>query len=183
MSLSDKFDELESLLLNQRHLLGLHTGVPFILLIYDPSQERACRSHQLHLLDKLQSRGVRVVEHELNTFIFDYYEEEGQLEQIFELDRDPRKRDDLRRMIASAYENTLVEEIKETLDGVDSEKTVIFLTGVASIYPFARISNLLIELENEVNVPLVVFYPGSEQNGKLSFLNREPHVGYRARRI
>jgi len=57
------------------------------------------------------------------------------------------------------------------------------LTSVASIYPFARVSNLLTDLENHVLVPLVVFYPGGEVDGKLSFLNREAHIGYRARII
>jgi hypothetical protein len=66
---------------------------------------------------------------------------------------------------------------------LDEDNGVIFLSGVATMYPFARVSNLLTDLENKVHVPLVVFYPGSEENNKLSFLNREQHIGYRAQRI
>jgi hypothetical protein len=184
MSLSDKFNELERLLRDeQRHALAMHTGVPFILLIYDPHKEKECRARQIHLREKLQMRGLEVVEIELTNFIFDYYEERGQLERIFELDRDADKRDELRRMIAGKYEKLLVDRVQERVEGLDRDRGVIFLTGVASMYPFARVSNLLTELENKVRVPLVVFYPGSELNGKLSFLNREPHIGYRAHRI
>ena len=182
MDLSDKFAELEMLLLEQRHLLGLHTGVPFILLVYNPEDEQGCWSQQAHLQDKLRFKGIDVIEHRLNTFIFEHYEQKGQLARIFELDRDPASRDDLRQMIASTYGRELIQRIVASAQQADPENSVIFLTGVASIYPFARVSNLLDDLENRVKVPLVVFYPGSERDGKLSFLNQEPHVGYRARR-
>lgn len=182
--LSAKFNELETVLLEQRHLLGLHTGVPFIILVYDPHDERSCRTLQLDLQTKLEARGgVRVISLELNNFIFDYYKEKDQLERIFDLDRKPKYRDELRQMIAGVYEQELVKQIQKDIKDADPDQSVIFLSGVASMYPFARVSNLLTSLENRVKVPLVVFYPGSEQDGKLSFLNQEPHVGYRARRI
>ena len=183
MNLSAKFNELETMLLEQRHLLGLHSGVPFVILVYDPHEERRCRARQIDLREKLESRGVHVIEHELNNFIFDYYANKGQLEHIFELDRDPVRREELRQMIAGVYEKELRDRILDDVKDAAPNNSVIFLTGVASIYPFARVSNLLTELENRVKVPLVVFYPGSERDGKLSFLNQEPHVGYRARRI
>ncbi len=183
MDLPDKFNELERMLLEQRHLLGLHTGVPFIILVYDPPKERACRARQLELAEKLQARNIRVIPCELNNFIFDYYAGKGQLERIFDLDRDPKQRDELRQMIAGIYEKELVGRIQDDTETADPDNSVIFLSGVASMYPFARVSNLLTALENQVKVPLVVFYPGSEQDGKLSFLNQEPHIGYRARRI
>jgi len=183
MSLHDKFNELETMLLEQRHLLGLHSGVPFIILVYDPHEERRCRARQIELREKLEARGVHVIEHELNNFIFDYYADKGQLERIFDLDRDPARREELGQMIAGVYEKELIDRILEGVKDADSNRNVIFLTGVASMYPFARVSNLLTALENRVQVPLVVFYPGSERDGRLSFLDQEPHVGYRARRI
>lgn len=183
MSLLDKFNELETMLLEQRRLLGLHSGVPFVILVYDPGEERHCRARQIELREKLEFNGIHVIEHELNNFIFDYYAKKGQIERIFELDRNPSRREELRQMIAGVYEKELVARIVDGVKDADPDHSVIFLTGVASIYPFARVSNLLDALENQVKVPLVVFYPGSERDGKLSFLNQEPHVGYRARRI
>ncbi len=184
MSLSAKFNELERLLLEENsYALGRHLGVPFLLLVYDPHKEKECRARQIHLRDKLQMRGRQVVELELSNFILDYYEQKGQLERIFELDRDPEKRDELRRMLAGIYEKRLLNEVLEQVESADDRSGVVFLTGVASMYPFARVSNLLTDLENKITIPMVVFYPGSEVDGKLSFLNREPHIGYRARRI
>ena len=183
MSLLDKFNELEALLLEQRHLIGLHSGVPFLILVYDPHRERRCRARQIELREKLEFNGIHVIEHELSNFIFDHYASQGKLERIFDLDRDPARRDELRQMIAGVYEKKLVGQVWEGVKDADPDHNVVFLTGVASMWPFARVSNLLTALENKIKVPLVVFYPGSERDGKLSFLNQEPHVGYRARRI
>jgi len=60
LSLIEKFAELEKLLLNQRHTLALHAGVPFVLLIYDPNEERRCREEQAHLMTKLSDAGLVV---------------------------------------------------------------------------------------------------------------------------
>jgi len=187
MNLLAKFEELEATLLNDQHRsqLRLHSGVPFIMLVYEPDEERKSRALQTRLRDKLNARELHVIEYELNTFIFEHYAKKNQLEQVFKIDQDPTRRDELKRMIASVYEKQLVQDIKEKAQELNShpDKNIIFLTSVASIYPFARVSNLLTDLENHVLVPLVVFYPGGEVDGKLSFLNREAHIGYRARII
>jgi hypothetical protein len=185
MQLRRLFQELEQALLEDRHLLSLHSGVPFLLLVYPPEQERECREYQAVLMEKLRVRGQPVVEHRLDTFIFDYYAQpryakRGGLQRIFELERtDPRG---LRRQLSQMYRLELVERIRKTADRV-SPDGAIFVTGVSMMYPFAHVSNLLSDLENKILVPLVVFYPGSIQDGQLSFLGIEPHSGYRARVI
>lgn len=183
MDLRPKFNELEDLLLNQRDLIGLHSGVPFVLLVYPPEQERICQGYQENLAEKLRARGVPVLNCELRTFIFDHYEEQGHLEKIFDLDKDPNERDRLRRMVAGVYEKKLVGWVLEKAKTAEPNG-VVFLTGVPSLYPFARVSNLLTDLENKVKIPLVVFYPGRERDGSLYFLDsNEAHTGYRARII
>ncbi|MGC9335706.1 MAG: hypothetical protein ACP5JJ_16280 [Anaerolineae bacterium] len=57
-SLTEKFAELEKLLLNQRRTLALHAGVPFVLLIYDLNEEQRCREEQAHLAVKLRDVGL-----------------------------------------------------------------------------------------------------------------------------
>ncbi|MDY7079982.1 MAG: BREX protein BrxB domain-containing protein, partial [Chloroflexota bacterium] len=165
MSLLDKFNELETMLLEQRRLIGLHSGVPFLILVYDPHRERHCRARQIELREKLEFNGIHVIEHELSNFIFDHYASQGKLERIFDLDRDPARRDELRQMIAGVYEKKLVDQVWEGVKDADPDRNVVFLTGVASMWPFARVSNLLTALENKIKVPLVVFYPGSECDG------------------
>jgi hypothetical protein len=184
MILLPKFRELERALLRDRHLLAIHSGVPFLLLVYPPEQERLCRELQAELMEKLRARNTPVIEHRLDTFIFDYYEQrfkdQGGVERIFQLERhDP---DALRRMVSGIYEGELVARILATVSRAEPNG-VIFLTRVGAMYPFGRISNLLVTLENRISLPLVVFYPGIESAGQLSFLGLEQHTGYRARVI
>lgn len=185
MHLLTLFRDLEQALLYDRHLLGLHSGVPFLLLVYPPEQERVCREMQAEVMDKLRTRGMPVIEHRLDTLIFDYYAQpryakRGGLQRIFELER--THPDDLRRQISGMYEQELINRILKTADRAAPDGA-IFITRTATMYPFARISNLLTALENRITLPLVVFYPGSIRDGQLSFLNLEPHMGYRARMI
>jgi hypothetical protein len=180
MSLLDKFKELEYLLLARRDTLALHSGTPFVLLVYDPGEERLCQARRQELAERLESRGLRVYEIGLGAFIFDYYRQKGQLEQLFALERE--RPQELRRTIAGIYRPELVKRIVGEARDVEDD-AIIFLSGVGSLYPFARVCNLLGDLENRVKQPLVVFYPGSEQDGRLMFLNLEEEGSCHARRI
>ena len=184
-SLVDKFRELETLLLRSRHTLALHAGVPFVLLIYDPHQERLCREEQEHLGTKLQDAGLTVREIPVQTFIFDHYAQIGLLDRVFEKER--TSPGDVYRDLAKNYRPALVEHIIEEAQGLEGQDAVLLLTQAAHLYPFVRVSNLLEDLENQVKLPFVVFYPGEELDGELRFLCLEnadgPHSKYRARRI
>src|SRR2546425_11389628 len=162
MLLLPKFRELEQALLQDRHLLSTHSGVPFLLLVYSPEQERLCRELQAELMEKLRVRGMPVIEHRLDTFIFDYYgarfSKRGGVKVLFDLERDDP--DALRRMVGGIYEERLVGSILSTASRA-APNGAIFLSGVAAMYPFGRVSNLLMALENRITLPLVVFYPGS----------------------
>lgn len=184
-SLIDKFSELESLLLTQRHTLALHAGVPFVLLIYDPSEEHRCREEQAHLLRKLDDTGIVVHEISVASFMFDHYAEIGLLDRIFE--EEPTQPEAVYRDLAKNYRPALARHIIDLAEELDGRDAVLFLTQVAHLHPFVRVSNLLEDLENRVKLPFVVFYPGEELDGELRFLCLEhadgPHTRYRARRI
>ena len=184
-SLVEKFSELEILLLDHRRTLALHSGVPFVLLIYDPHKERRCREEQAHLTTKLTDAGLVVHEIPLETFIFDHYIKIGLLDKIFE--KEPSQARDVYRDLAKNYRPALAQHIIQAAEALDDQDAVLFLTRVAHLYPFVRVSNLLQNLENRVKLPLVIFYPGEELDGELRFLclkNADgPHTKYRARRI
>ncbi len=184
-SLVEKFTELEKLLLNHRGTLALHAGVPFVLLIYDPRQELRCRDEQAHLRVKLEDAGLAVHEMALDTFIFDHYAEIGLLDVIFE--KEPSEPGEVHQDLAKNLRPALARRIIQKAEEMEGQDAVIFLTQVAHLYPFVRISNLLENLENQVKVPLVVFYPGEKLDSEMRFLCLEnadgPHTKYRARRI
>jgi len=184
-SLTEKFADLEKLLLKQRDTLALHAGVPFVLLIYDPHEERRCREEQAHLRDKLSDAGLTVKEIPLERFIFDWYAQKGLLQTIFE--KEPQRPQDVYRDLAKNYRPALVKHIIRIAEELEGQDAVLMLTGVSHLYPFVRVANLLEDLENRVKAPLVVFYPGEELDSELRFLGLQhadgPHTKYRARRI
>ncbi len=59
MQLQEKFDQLEDLLLNHRESIGIHNGVPFIMLIYNPETEIDCRKKIKNLQEKLESKNLK----------------------------------------------------------------------------------------------------------------------------
>jgi len=185
LSLIEKFAELEKLILNQRHTLALHAGVPFVLLIYVPNEERLCREEQAHLMTKLADAGLSVRQIPVATFVFDHYAEIGLLDKVFE--KESTQPGDVYRDLAKNYRPALVRHIIKVADTLDGQDAILFLTQVAHLYPFVRVSNLLSDLENRVKLPLVILYPGEELDGELRFLclkNADgPHTKYRARRI
>jgi hypothetical protein len=184
-SLADKFIELERLLRHDRQTLALHAGVPFLLLIYGPAEERRCNEERVHLQVKLEDAGLHVREISVKTFVFDHYAEIGLLDTMFE--KEQHQPEPVYRDIAKHYRPELVRHIIGVAEQLVAEDTVIFLTDIAHLYPFVRVANLLEDLENHVQSPLVVFYPGEELDGELRFLGLEnadgPHTKYRARRI
>ncbi len=184
-SLAEKFAELERLLLEQRRTLALHAGVPFVLLVYDPFQEEICREEQAHLKDKLLDAGLIVSEIRLETFVFDWYAKKGLLEKIFE--KESQQPQDVHRDLAKNYRPALAQHVIQVAQDLEDQDAVLMLTGVSHLYPFVRVANLLEDLENQVKVPLVVFYPGEELDSELRFLGLQnsdgPHSKYRARRI
>jgi len=184
-SLVEKFKELENLILKHRHTLELHAGVPFVLLIYEPRKEYQCRDERDHLKTKLEDNNLKIQEIFLGDFIFNHYDEIGLLDKIFEKEEiDPGV---VHRDISKNYRPALAKYIIKQAKKIEEDDAVIFLTNVAHLYPFVRVSNLLEDLENQVKVPLIVFYPGEELDNEMRFLGLEnadgPHTKYRARRI
>ena len=76
MSLQNKFDQLEDLLLNHRESIGLHNGVPFLMVIYNPEKELECRKYIQNIKEKLESRSLQVLNIPINLMIFNNLEKE-----------------------------------------------------------------------------------------------------------
>ena len=71
MLLQEKFNQLEDLLLNHRESIGIHNGVPFIMLIYSPENEIECRQKidNMRLSDNPKnSPHIRALFHEFQDF-------------------------------------------------------------------------------------------------------------------
>ena len=181
MRLQEKFDFLEELLMNKREAIGIHTGVPFIMLIYEPKMEMACKNKRENLKKKLISKNLKVMEISVGIFVFESLKESKQLDEIFENEKElpDEVREELTRRCKHGMKGWILDKMKK------EQPDIIFLSDVAKLYPYYRVSAIFTSLENEVKMPLVAFYPGEEkEDGKLYFLGEcESSEYYRAMRI
>jgi len=180
MLLQDKFDQLEDLLINHRDSIGIHNGVPFIMLIYSPERENECRKKIDNLHEKLESNNLKVLNIPVNLFIFNHLKNEKILDQIIEFDKEEPKevRKDLFNRCKNFFKHDILEKIQE------KTPEIVFITNLSGLYPYYRVSNLLNSLEKEIKIPLVIFYPGEFKDEKLFFLGElESNEYYRAQII
>lgn len=167
MHLNEKFIELEELLLKRRETIGTHTGVPFILLIYSPEEKKNCQKQFKNLCNKLKDKEVPFENITLSTFIFKAIEQVVSLDEVFNIEKeDP---DSLNRELSGIIKEQLINLILDISKNTPDK--IIFLTQVSALYPFVRVSNLLTDLENKIKNPFIVFYPGTQEEENLYFLN------------
>lgn len=180
--MSQKFNHIEDLLLNHRNSIGIHNGVPFIMLIYNPEEEMDCRVKTNNLEDKLKSNGLSVLTIPMNKFIFNQLENKDLLEDVLKYDQMYPKevRSELKRICTRNLKPFILNQIK------NKNPDVVFITRVSSLHPYYRVSNIFTSLEDSLDVvpPFLVFYPGKTIDDKLYFLGEfRSSEYYRAQRI
>lgn len=76
----------------------------------------------------------------------------------------------------------LEHAILEAQSKVDKDNGVLFITDLEAIHPFTRFGPIEQNIYNEVEVPIVVFYPGEISGNALKFLGFYPEDGnYRSK--
>ena len=76
MSLQDKFKNLEKMVLEQIHLINQFSGIPFVILIYDPQDQKECYEYIEDIKKKLENNGKKVLQILVGDFVFNYFEGE-----------------------------------------------------------------------------------------------------------
>jgi hypothetical protein len=182
MKLQEKFEFLEDLLVHKRETIGIHTGVPFIMLTYDPKMmEIECNYKRETLKEKLISKNLKVLDIPVGRFVFESLKESGQLDQIFKYEKESpdEVREELTKRCKYYLKDWLLSKIEK------EQPDIIFLTDIMSLHPYYRVSAIFTSLENDIKIPFVAFYPGEvKENGKLYFLGEyESSEYYRALKI
>lgn len=176
MNLQDKFDKLEEVLTKDSDSIRVHSGVPFVLLVYDPNDEYLLNQQKTFLFHKLDDLKIKYVEVPLNKRIFEWLEEEGLLQEAFQLEKTRKK--ELTKQLSAILKSKLVASLTQLSE--EDKEPIIFLSRAGSLYPFLRVSAILSELENKVKNIMVVFYPGKREGKSLRFLNESEGYYYRA---
>ncbi|WP_313558817.1 BREX protein BrxB domain-containing protein [Ruminiclostridium cellobioparum] len=173
-----KFDKLIELLNTDTLVWARHSGVPFIICSFDKSTCGSINKVVDDLTKALRNYSVRVIN--IEEVIFRILEKEELLEPA----------------IAAEKENAfdVVENIKELiLEGIRSEfiavanelgpKGRILVTRLGGMPIYFRFISLLSFLEGKVDIPVVFFYPGTQQKNVSFMLDEFDDSALRALKV
>ncbi len=147
-----------------------------MLLIYDKEQERALRARLGEFEIKTRNAGHEWLHYDCTTVFSHWLANDEYRDAYFE---DP---DDLAMKIEGEFKEHLVESLRETLHSANDD-TVVALTGIASLYGFAHISELVRAIEPDILGRLIVFFPGAKEGSNYRLLDARDGWNYLANSI
>ncbi len=176
--------ELEELTINRRDQIGRRTGVPFIVFTYNPGDELSIEGTIEGYVKKLEARGQSVALIDVRDLVFTTLENQRILDRVIKKEKSAPT--ELGEGLSTALlggrteaQGKIASQIISRARDVDT--AIVYRTSI--LYPFAGVSSILMQLENVINTPIVVFYPANKDGKSLKFLNKTEGTYYRARVI
>jgi len=161
-NLDQTFSRLHEIFTSDKFLKmqGLGNEVPFFISPFHPSLQCEVEDRVPHLIAKLKTSGVTVLEINLFGLALDLLKERKRYDRLLENEASMPKE----RFLSTL--NTLVNEEKQLKPAIgkrvlEAEFDILFLTGVGMVFPFIRTHNILNNIQREVkHQPTVIFFPG-----------------------
>jgi hypothetical protein len=167
-----------------RPRISAYDNLPFAIFLYPPDAEFAVQEECARLATRLANRGKRVTTVSLSERLWTAMEREGYtVEELAEAERDSgwdamatTLHDILRR--TQPLEDLVAEQVPAD---ARPDKDLVFIVRAGALFPFYRTSALLENLHGLVEVPTVLFYPGTlEGPSGLRFMGvLDPEHNYR----
>lgn len=133
-----------------------------IIVPYPPEEEVEWGEMAHTLVGDLGAQGIDVSIANLYDIVLGILDDDGLYDEKVEIERTHGKARLIQELKGAAdIELDIVPAIEEVID--DEAPQLIFLTGVGACHPFLRTSQLLEKLDDTIDVPVVVFYPGRYQ--------------------
>ena len=169
-NIAAKFTELFKVISSPSFLKKKALGgeIPFFISAYDPKQELEVSKAIKGLKNKLEMKGIPVLELNLYDISCDILESKGGMERMFRVEK-AKSKDKFLRALQSTLNihSVLMPKIAELIHASDAK--VYFLTGVGLIYPFLRSHNILNNLQNVAkDAPTITFFPGEYDGHSLN---------------
>ena len=165
-NITNKFNHLYTLICSESFLKKEALGgeIPFFISTHKPEDELEITKGIHHLIKKLNTNGISILEINLYDIVCEILEEKGGIERMFSVEKS-RSKDKFLRALQSSINihQVLMPKIKEKIDTAGAN--VNFLTGIGLVFPFIRSHNILNNLQNVAkDAPTIAFFPG-EYNG------------------
>jgi hypothetical protein len=143
---------------------GLNNEVPFHICPYDPAIQVDINQMVRQLKNDLQGKNVSVLEINLYDLVIEILRQEGDWEWLLENEA-TMSRDELREELQGVLD---VETVITPAISVKMEASgfqVLFITGVAEVFPYIRSHNILNNLQKRAKEkPTLMFFPGLYQH-------------------
>ena len=146
-----------------------------IFIVYDKTDERRLRSRLERFEEATRQTGHGWVHCDLTAAFGTWIAGLDYQESYFEFP------DDLDLKLDEDFPRHLAERVSTHLALPEADaNAVVAVTGVASLFGFARVSKLMQAVENDVRGRLVVFFPGDYENSNYRLLDARDGWSYLA---
>lgn len=141
------------------HQKGLGNELAFYIFAYDAPCEPLVAGYVPKLSDNLEAQGITVVNINLYHLVLEVLAARDVLQKAFELEASKGAAALDKAISRLIVPENLIDAIKVHLA---KPHDVVFLTGVGAVWPLVRSHTILNNLHDVVvDVPLVMFYPGT----------------------
>lgn len=175
LTLDDRLNLIEKKISDKgfRRNEGLGNEVGYYVFDYDARQELLVRNHIQYLKDKINNgnKGFKILEFDLFHLMTEILEEEGYLEDFFELEKENGFMEVAESLVETLgldetdEQNLIISKIQE----VDRTNCVLFITGLGKCHPIIQGHNILNNMHQVLDdVPVILFYPGVYSGQDLS---------------
>ena len=157
----------------QRTLAGAQR---VLIVVYPQDAERALRARQEEFAQRTRDAGHGWVEYDCTEAFARWMAADEYREAYFE------EPDALAMKLETEFLEAVSEPLRNLLRQKD-DQTVVAVTGVASLYGFTRVSQLVGAVESDIRGRLVVFFPGTKDGNNYRLLDARDGWNYLANSI
>ena len=163
-----------------------HVGAPWqrtvagaqrvMMVVYEKEQERTLRARlgEFEHATRRSHHGWKLVD--CTTWFAEWMAKQEYRDAYFE---DPSL---LAMMLEGEFHDSITQRLSAELKASD-ENTVVALMGVASLYGFMRVSELIRSVEQSIRGRLLVLFPGTKNENKYRLLDARDGWNYLANSI
>lgn len=147
-----------------------------LIVVYDKELERPLRERFGEFRNQAEAAGRRFARVDCTTMFADWMASLEYRDSYFE------EPEHLSSKIEGEFKKVVIERLRQSLQGADA-RTVVAVTGTASLYGFVRLSEVIREIEPDVHGCLAVFFPGTKDSSNYRLLDARDGWNYLAHSI
>lgn len=180
-SLQDRLNQIPDKILSEEFLKGQGLGneIGFWIFDYAPEEELQVREYQTFLQGFLAKKHshLNVVHINLLEVLRDYLLERKFLDKSIAMQKAKGDAALLKALSGPLHMDKFAPFLMERSGA--SDKDIIFISGVGSVWPVLRVHNLLNKLHALLgHKPVVLFYPGQYTGQAMTLFNKIPSNNY-----